>query len=436
MQAIVGSGWPAAPSGFIGWASGPNSPSSDQANGVILDASGNVYVCGSCVNPGGANPGANNALLIKYNSLGSIQWQVGLDDVSGAIWRSVVIDSSGNVYVCGSVSYGALLNKYNSSGTLQWQKTLGLGVLAPYFYGITIDFSDNLYLCGTYTLGGQQYALIVKYDSSGTLQWQKRFYYVFVDEMLSIKVDSSGNLYAVGYSYNGGQYSAIILKYNTSGTLQWQRVFELSSYTLIANSVTIDTSGNIYVCGRGSVGGSNPNYATLVKYNSSGTLQWQRALSPGGTLGISGLGISIDTSNNLYICGALFVDAFNQFLYLAKYNSSGAIQWQRTLQTATQPVVGLATTVNNNGHVYVCGKTTNGTNTDLLIAKFPTDGSLTGTYSVGGYSYTYAASSLTDSAGSFSDGASGRTSADSTLSVGTGSGTSYTSTLTSSVTQI
>ena len=54
-----------------------------------------------------------------------------------------------------------------------------------------------------------------------------------------------------------------------------------SSYGEVGESVAVDSSDNIYVCGSTSSVGAGSNDLLLVKYNSSGTVQWRRTL--GGT---------------------------------------------------------------------------------------------------------------------------------------------------------
>ena len=84
------------------------------------------------------NTSAGNAdlFVVKYNSSGTKQWTKQLGTSSTDTANGVATDSSGNVYVAGG-TYGGLdgntsagvndlfIVKYNSSGAKQWTKQLG-----------------------------------------------------------------------------------------------------------------------------------------------------------------------------------------------------------------------------------------------------------------------------------------------------------------------
>ena len=99
---------------------------------------------------------------------------------------------------------------------------------------------------------------------------------------------------------------------------------------------------------------------------------------------------------------------------------------------------GYGIAVDSSGNVYVTGYTTStsGTGADVLITKLPGDGSKTGTYTVGGVSFTYAASTLTAATSTLTAATSTLTDVASTLTSSTSTLTDATSTLTSSVTTI
>ena len=112
----------------------------DYANGVATDSSGNVYVTGGTKGglDGNTSAGNTDLFVVKYNSSGTKQWTEQLGSESTDTANGVATDSSGNVYLAG-VTYGGLdgnsnednadlfVVKYSSSGTKQWTKQLGTG---------------------------------------------------------------------------------------------------------------------------------------------------------------------------------------------------------------------------------------------------------------------------------------------------------------------
>ena len=120
------------------WTQQLGSSSDDYANDVVTDSSGNAYVTGTTYGGLDGNTSAGNAdlFVVKYNSSGTKQWTKQLGTSSTDTANGVTTDSSGNVYVAGG-TYGGLdgntsagvndlfIVKYNSSGTKQWTNQLG-----------------------------------------------------------------------------------------------------------------------------------------------------------------------------------------------------------------------------------------------------------------------------------------------------------------------
>jgi len=360
----------------------------DVGQGVATDSFDNLYIAGQQASQGQGN---NDIIVAKYDSLGILQWQRGLGGVNSDIGNSIATDSSGNVYITGNHSgTDIIIAKYNSSGVFQWQRGLS-GANIETARGIATDSSGNVYITGDQSSQGQgsNDIIIAKYNSSGDFQWQRGLGGAQADVGWRVATDSSDNVYIAGYQISQGQgsFDIIIAKYNSSGTFQWQRGLG-SINREDGYGIATDSSGNVYVTGYYIVAG---NYDIVIaKYNSSGTFQWQRALGGAGYEQPDGL--ATDSLDNIYVIGRQSSQGEGgSDILIAKYNSSGTLQWQRGLGGA-YPDIGIGITIDSSDNICITGASQlSSGNNDILIAKLPSDGSLTGTYG----SLVYYVSTLT-----------------------------------------
>jgi uncharacterized delta-60 repeat protein len=388
---------------------------SDVLSGVAVDGSGNIFTCGISSSFG---DGTNDIILIKQNSSGTVLWGrrigiVGLTDTG----YSVAVDSAGNPHIAGISSSGGagaadmLVVKYNTNGTLLWQRALG-GVGTDNGHAIAVDSSGNVYVTGT-TLNqgaGGSDVLIAKYNSSGTLLWQRALGGSSNDIGRGIAVDSSGNAYVLGSTNSQGAGGAdiLIVKYNTSGTLQWQRTLGgVSSDN--GNGIAVDSSGNVYITGNTASSGEGLADAVVAKYNTTGTLLWQRTI--GGTGNENGFGIAVDGLGDAYILGTTNSQAVGSADFLvAKFSTTGDLIWQRALGTTSTDSSDFGGCIAITGSkIIIAGD--NGSPTTALVIALPIDGSGTGTFG----DWTYQDTTLVSSPSSLTSNTSTLTGINTTL---------------------
>jgi len=393
---------------------------------TAIDSGGNIYVAGQT---GSSGAGSNDFAIAKFDSSLTIQWQRTFGGTGDDIAYSLTLDSSDNVYVVGQTDSAGparesiLIAKYNSSGTIQWQRVLG-GTLPEMGKGVTTDSSGNVYIVAeSRSASGANHSFYVaKYNSSGTIQWQ-RMLEGGNNYGYGIAIGSSNDVYAVGatsiafVSVNRFQ----IVKYNSSGTLQWQRMLSGSDPDT-AYAITLDSSDNIYAVGETRSAGAGQQDFLIAKYNSSGTIQWQRILGASGS--DLGLSVSVDSLGDVYAAILAEPTGSGNTTVIAKYNSSGTIQWQRKLGgTSYAETNSIAIDANDDlhllGRTYSAGAGSN----DFFLATLPNDGSLTGTYTLDGVDFDYEVSSLTAATSSL-------TASTSTVTASSASMTSSTTSLT------
>lgn len=371
----------------------------------VVDSSNNLYVIGR-IDASQYSASYDSIVLIKYDSNGNLIWQKELG-YGNRVASSISIDSSNNIYYTWYYNSSGfllpILSKLNTDGQIQWTRRIDDTVNNTYniLFDSVVSDSSGVYVSG-YTFGSSftnEQIFIAKYNTNGVIQWQRRLGSSSANLLpYHMAIDSFSNLYISSLTDNGGStHQAFIAKYNSSGTIQWQRRFSFSSVDVIAQSIAVDSSGNSYsLCSRND--GLSYNIS-ILKLNSAGSIVWQRLLS-GDDLRL-GYGITLNKSNTaVYItCGSL-AGSFppRGISYICKYNTNGVIQWQRKLGTDgvgdDSREVGRAIVTNSSNDILFFGDlydvVSPGSNTLAFITtKMPEDGSLTGTYTLSiPYSYS------------------------------------------------
>jgi len=116
--------------------------------------------------------------------------------------------------------------------------------------------------------------MVAKFNSSGTLSWARNWSYSGGESFgRSVTVDSSDNIYIGGYASTGTGNRAYALKFNSSGTIQWQNITATTSTDI--RKVGMDASNNFWF--EHSVSGNKS--IVYVKANSSGTVQFSGSIA-------------------------------------------------------------------------------------------------------------------------------------------------------------
>jgi len=199
--------------------------------------------------------------------------------------------------------------------------------------------------------------------------------------------------------------SILILLFSTiklnAQTYQWSHQIGSSWWDISGNIVT-DSNGNSYSAGIFQGGycyfpGDTSNLVLgacdfyLIKFSSSGGLQWWRQLGGDANVCNEGIGsITTDSDNNIYLTGSYggtatfgnttFLGSGTQDGFIAKFDDAGNPIWANKI--VSYKVDGISgVTADNAGHVYVCGTNNDTANISGFIlppggfiAKYDTSG--------------------------------------------------------------
>ncbi|MDP1728271.1 MAG: LamG-like jellyroll fold domain-containing protein [Bacteroidota bacterium] len=340
--------------GDLLWVVSAGSTDDEAASSVAVDASGNPYITGSFRSTATfgsssvISAGSDDIFIAKYNSSGNLQWVNRIGGTGQDVGNSLTIDATGNILLAGYfngtisfsgsstslTSYGQsdfLVAKYNSSGALQWANKGG-STGYDFAFGVATDLSSNVFVTGeikgastfgsvTTTYNAMADIAIVKYNSSGVVQFANAYGSAGDDQGYGIAVDANNQVYIVGAFSNsvtfgtntltsGGITDGFIIKITgAAGAVQWAKK-QGGLAQDAAGGVGIGTNGDIFVVG--SFGGTasfdalsltssgNLDIFTAI-YTSNGLLNV--AIKYGGPLDDAARGIAAITANNSYITG-------------------------------------------------------------------------------------------------------------------------------------
>src|SRR5579871_4992061 len=288
--------------------------SDDQALGIAVDASGNVYIAGDATSTNfPTTPGAvqtasggslggryEDAFVAKLNPSGtSLLYSTFLGGSGADQGTSIAVDTSGNAYITGSTSStnfpttpGALQTNYGGNPSDAFVAKVNAT-------GTALIFSTYL---GGLNGGGGDYGHGVAVDAAGNA-------YVTGDTDSSNFPTTPGALQRT----LAGTSNAFIAKLNPSGTALAYSTYLGGSQDDSGYAIAVDTSGNAYLTGLtsssnfpttpGAVqttnGGSD---AFVAKLNASGTALLYSTRF-GGSNSDYGSAIALDASGNAYITG-------------------------------------------------------------------------------------------------------------------------------------
>lgn len=388
-----------------------------QFNSYTWAADGNTYtVSGSYASVSGCTiDSLYLTILLTPNVPLNFNWvkRFGADGFEAGLASAT--DAWGNHYVAGnfqtSLQLGAtkvfvadsanfldrdiFLTKLSTNGVVQWGTKLG-GSGKDDVKEMQVDGNGNLYVVGTY-LGtfrvgnqsvrsmGAKDIFLVKYDSSGALQYLKSFGGAGNDEVKGLAIQ--GNSFAITGWFNGtstfgaftlnnasatGNGDVFLAKGSiNSGNISWALSVAGDGHDC-SNDVSFDNNGNLLMTGffmnngRGNgpwgLRSSGIYDAFLVSYNAFGGLNWVNSLRGNGDEMPSSIAVR---NNQVFIAGyftgnigpsanVLTLTAGSWDWFVAKYSTAGTFQSIRTGGGADQEYP-TSVAVTSEGNVAVAG---------------------------------------------------------------------------------
>jgi len=353
------------------WAKTFGGTNHEAGESITVDAYGNIYITGMFKGTADFDPGSgtdnhtsvglSDVFTQKLDSNGNFLWAKTFGGINNDYGRSISVDASGNVYIIG-------------------------------FFKSIVDFDPDSGIDNHTSAGGYD-VFIQKLDNNGNLVWVKTFGGTGSDEAWSVVLDASGNVYTAGF-FTGivdfdpdsgvdnhtsrGDCDAFIQKLDSNGNFLWAKTFGGINADG-ANSISLDSSGNIYTTGTFSaVADFDPDSGTdnhasvgyddafIQKLDSNGNFLWAKTF--GGIDFDYSWSIDVDAFGNIYTTG-LFQSTADfdpgsgtddhtsvgySDIFIQKLNTNGNFLWAKTFGSPITDYC-YSTALDTLGNVYTTG---------------------------------------------------------------------------------
>ena len=364
--------------------------------------------------------------------------------------NGAVFDAAGRIIVVGVSNSDMAIWRYTSAGMLDTTFGGGDGIVthdnaaggsgSDFGYSIALDRFGNLVIVGSSMSASIQDMVIWRYTSNGVLDTSFGAsnpapgclsggcinHNIAAggsgdDVGYSLTLDSSGNIYVTGYSNNGTNKDMVIWRYTSNGVLDTS--FGASNPApgcspggCIINdnaaggitgddegkSITLDSSENIYVTGS-SDNGANDADMVIWRYTSNGVLDPTFAGGDGiavdNNTGDSERGSSIilDNSGNIISSGTRY-NGSNMDMAIWRYTSDGVLDTNFGSGEAGYIVHDNAAggaaedeatkvALDEYGNIILTGYSNNGSDYDMVVWRYTSSGVLDTTFGNGEAGY-------------------------------------------------
>ncbi len=338
----------------------------DFANGFTVDAAGNVYVAAQVDGTFGA--------VIRFNSAtGAVAWDTLETDVSA--YQQVIVTSPTTVTAVGygqSWTAEVRCSKMGTSnGVKAWTHTQDTLMAFPGNQRVEMDTTGNLYVSGTV----DEDFYCAKLDANGVVAWQALFDgFAGLDELTAMAVDSTnGFVYITGMvDVYGFDYDWDTFKINAAtGARVWEKVYNgVGSGNDRPSRIIVDGTGNTIIVGETDAGLSLD--ITVAKYSPTGSQLWLTNYNGPANKDDFAFDAFLDGTSNTIFVGGTSTSSTRQDFLGWKLDANGKTVWtvlNNGVDNGNDR--GRAIAVDGAGNVLLAGSVFKvSTNYDLRVVKY------------------------------------------------------------------
>lgn len=312
---------------------------------MAADSQGNLFIGGYAYNSfdGNVKSGKYDFFITKLTSTYAKLWSRQVGTNTGAAYNgqsietrghSISVDKNGNAFIVGFTNGNLdgntrtgdkdlFVTKFSGAGEKLWTRQIGVAGKNTVGISSVADAAGNIYASG-YTEGalpgntvaGHQDFLILKIDKDGKTLWIKqagmlgRYSYG-----TALAMDSSGSVIAAGHTSGLSGYTSVglfdtfVAKYSSLGVNTWVRFIGSPAANVLASTVALDKSSNIFVSGA-TQGGIDANVLVgkqdwfIGKFDSAGAKKWFKQ-SGGKGFSAEIFSSTVDSDGNIIATGSI-----------------------------------------------------------------------------------------------------------------------------------
>ncbi|HKZ94498.1 MAG TPA: hypothetical protein VJ249_07975 [Candidatus Bathyarchaeia archaeon] len=307
----------------------------DSAYSVIQTSDGGYALGGRTTSYGAGN---YDFWLVKTDSVGNMLWNRTYGGANVDQAESLVQTSDGGYALVGyTYSFGAggsdwWLVKTDSSGNELWSRTYG-GTNNDYPYCLIETIDGGYALAGataSYGAGDSDFWL-VKTDSYGNIEWNYTYGGEEGDVAQPIVQTRDGGYALLGYSGGYGdpaKRDVWLVKTDSSGIMQWNKRYGGAGEEMGREIVETRDGGYAIAAFTTSYGAGNKDF-WLIKTDAAGSWEWDRTYGGGAEDQAFSL---VDTDDGGYALAGYTASygAGEWDFWLVKTDLSGTMEWNQT----------------------------------------------------------------------------------------------------------
>ncbi|MBI5516833.1 MAG: SBBP repeat-containing protein [Deltaproteobacteria bacterium] len=348
------------PEGVLRWARPFGGAQDDAGTGIVVDASGNLYVTGRfrvAVDLGGGaltTNGEADGFVASFAPDGSHRWSRSFGGPDNDEARAIALGMDGRVVVTGSLrgtvnvlgvplsgsaSTDGFVAALGDTGAARWARRFIPSTTAPggsQGWALAAAADGSLYVTGLFsglvqfgtdlaTSAGTFDIFVEALSAAGDHRWVRRYGAESTDWGRGIATDPTGNVFLTGYyqgsvDFGGGLLTGgtgtdfFLVSLSPSGAHRWSRRLGGSARAFgsaAGQGLTADSAGNLYASGllagtvetplgvRTSAGASD---VLLGSWTPTGNLRW--VLRFGGSGSDEATGVAVDPLSRVWAVGA------------------------------------------------------------------------------------------------------------------------------------